>query len=585
VKLAGKPYEIHLLAVIVLYVLGFAIYLNSFAVPFVFDDFPNIRDNPSIRLTTVDAGGIRAAAFESHSARRPVANVSFALNYVVGGYDVKGYHLVNIFIHVVNGVLVYFLALILLHRSRTISGQSPLSDRRLRLVALLAAAIFVAHPLQVQAVTYIVQRMTSMATMFYLMSLLFYLLGRRRGDLPGRWAWWAASLAAWLLALGSKETAATLPVIVLTVELLFYRDPSKTWPGTSPALLLFAILASAGVVLLYLGTDPAAAIVEQYALRDFSPVERFLTELRVLVFYLTLMVFPYPGRLSLDHAFSVSHSLIDPASTLLAAVLLAVLIVVALRLTRRHPIPALCILSFFVTLSIESSLIGLELVFEHRLYLPMVGFALAVAYLFSVVPARHPALVVSAAAVLVVVLAAASILRNQTWQNPVTLWTDTVSKNPSSHRARNNLGRSLADQGEVNLATEQFQEAIRLAPDYAEPHNNLGALHARAGRVDQALAHFVTAIELSPRYAQAYNNLGVALLRQGQVRRAASQIGRAVQIAPRYAKAHANLSVALARLGQPEESCRHLLIALRLDPGVAHSESALESCQSNSNTN
>jgi len=172
VKLVGKAYEIHLPAIIVLYVLGFAVYLNSFPVPFVFDDYPNIRNNASIRLASIDIEGLRAAAMESHASRRPIANVSFALNYLAGGYDVKGYHLVNIFIHVVNGTLVYFLALILLRRDQALGSSPPASTRRLQFAALLAAAIFVAHPAQVQAVTYIVQRMTSMSTMFYLLSLL-----------------------------------------------------------------------------------------------------------------------------------------------------------------------------------------------------------------------------------------------------------------------------------------------------------------------------------------------------------------------------------------------------------------------------
>jgi tetratricopeptide (TPR) repeat protein len=585
VKLAGKPYEVHLLAVILLYILGFAIYLNSFSVPFVFDDHPNIRDNPSIRLTTFDARGIRAAALESRSQRRPIANISFALNYVVGGYDVKGYHLVNVLIHVVNGMLVYFLALMLLRRHRTITGAHESSDRRLRLAALLAAAIFVAHPLQTQAVTYIVQRMTSMATMFYLMSLLLYLIGRQRTDLAERSAFWLAALAAWLLALGSKEIAATLPVTVVLIELLFYRNAQRAWPGIHPGYLLFAMLASAGVVVLYLGTDPAATIAEQYVLREFGPLERLLTELRVLVFYLGLMTFPYPGRLSLEHSFSVSHSLIDPVSTILAVVFVVVLFVAALRLAPRHPILSFCILWFFVTLSIESSFIGLELAFEHRLYLPMFGFALALAYLFLLVPARYHVWTTVTAGALVLALASATIARNSIWRDPVALWTDTVFKSPASHRARNNLGRVLADRGERERARIQFEEAIRLEPDYAEPYNNLGALHAQAGRFDAAQAHFGRAIELNSRYAQAYNNLGVALLRQGRVRKAASQLGQSVRIAPRYAKAHANLSVALAQLGQPGESCRHLLIALRLDSTVPHSESALETCRSISNTN
>lgn len=584
-KLASKPYEVHLLAVIVLYVLGFTVYLNSFSVPFVFDDFPNIRDNPSIRLTAIGIEDLRATVFESPIVRRPIANISFALNYLAGGYDVKGYHLVNILIHVANGVLVYFLALVLLRRDRAITHRPSVPDRRLRLAALFAAAVFIAHPLQIQAVTYIVQRMTSMSTMFYLMSLLLYLLGRQREDRSGRSVFWLTALVAWLLALGSKEIAATLPVVIVLIEYFFFRDPLKAWPGIHPGYLLFALTATAGVVLLYLGTEPAVIIAEQYAGLDMTPGERLLTELRVLVFYLSLMVFPYPGHLSLEHTFSISHSLTDPITTLMAAAMLIALLIAALRLARRHPTLSFCILWFPVTQSIESSIIGLELAFEHRLYLPMFGFSLAVAYLLSLTPARYATVVTVLGGILVAVLMTASIVRNMVWQDPAALWADAASKNPASHRARNNLGRVLIDQGEHAQAALQFNEAIRINPEYAEPHNNLGTLYAQEKRFDQAREHFSIAIALNPQYAQAYNNLGVALLSQGLAREAAVRLGQAVHIAPGYAKAHGNLSTALARLGQSQAACRHLLIALQLDVSVPHSQTALQGCQPDTKTN
>ncbi|TFH50443.1 MAG: tetratricopeptide repeat protein [Lysobacterales bacterium] len=584
-KLAGKPYEVHLLAVIFLYVLGFAIYLNTFSVPFVFDDYPNIRDNPSIRLTSIDIGDIHAAAFESHTSRRPVANISFALNYLAGGYDVKGYHLVNILIHIVNGVLVYFLAFIILCRIRMPGIQPSMPDLHARLAALVAAAIFIAHPVQIQAVTYIVQRMTSMATMFYLLSLLFYLLGRLREDRTWRIVYWLAALASWLFALGSKEIAATLPVIIVIIEFLFFRDSDKTWPGIHPGLLILALAATVGVFFLYLGSEPAFTVAEQYAGRDITPGERMLTELRVLVFYLSLLAFPNPGRLSLEHAFTVSHSLTDPITTLAAAGILIALLFVGLRLARRHPTVSFCIMWFLITLSVESSFIGLELAFEHRLYLPMFSFALAIAYLLSLAPARQRTMATALAGVLVVILAATSITRNVTWQNPAALWADAASKNPGSFRAQNNLARALVDQGRPDQAALHFNEAIRLNPQYAEPHNNLGTLHARAGGFEQAQAHFGMAIELNPRYAEAYNNLGVALLSQGLAHDAALQLGQAIRLAPGYAKAHANLSAALASMGQSQEACRHLLIAMHLDPAVSHAQIDLKGCHSDSKSN
>jgi tetratricopeptide (TPR) repeat protein len=585
VKLAGKPYEVHLLAVIVLYVLGFAVYLNSFSVPFVFDDYPNIRDNPSIRWTAINIESLHAAVFESHAIRRPIANISFALNYLAGGYDVKGFHLVNVLIHIVNGVLVYFIALILLGRQRTLTERPSAPDRRVALAALFAAAIFIAHPLQIQAVTYIVQRMTSMATLFYLTSLLFYLLGRQREGRYGGRVYWLAALVCWWLALGSKEIAATLPVIIVLTEYFFFRDSQKTWPGIGTGYLLFAFAATAGVVAIYLSGEPGAAITEQYAGRDFTPGERLLTELRVLVFYLSLMALPYPGRLSLDHSFTISHSLTDPMTTLAAVAILVGLLFAALRLGRRHPTLSFCIMWFLVTLSIESSFIGLELAFEHRLYLPMFAFALAVAYLLSLTPTRFANLAIGMGGLFVLLLASASTLRNVTWQDPAALWADAASKSPTSHRARNNLGRVLIDQGKWEQATLQFTEAIRMKPEYAEPHNNLGILHARAGRFDQARDHFGIAIALNPQFAQAFNNLGVALLNQGLVREAALQLGHAVRVAPGYGKAHWNLSTALSRVGKPREACRHLEIALNLDSTVRDSRTALEGCRPDRKTN
>jgi len=585
VKLFGKPYEAHLLAVIVLYLLGFAVYLNSFSVPFIFDDYPNILDNPSIRMTAVDFDNLHAAAVESHASRRPIANVSFALNYLAGGYDVKGYHLVNILIHVVNGVLVYFVCLILLNRNQALVGQRTASSRRMRLVALLAAAVFIAHPVQVQAVTYIVQRMTSMATMFYLMSLLLYLLGRQREDWPGRGAYWSAAFALWLLALHSKEIAATLPIVLVMIEYFLFRGSRKAWAGLHPGVLLFSLMASIGVVFLYLGSDPGASIAAQYTEHGITPGERLLTELRVVVFYLSLLVLPLPSRLSLEHTFAVSHGLTDPISTLIAATFLLALIITAARLCRRHPILSLCITWFLITLSIESSFIGLELAFEHRLYLPMFGFALATAYLFSLTPVRHRTIAIGFGGAMVVALAAASIARNTDWQDAAVLWADTASKNPSSYRAQNNLGRALMQQDKHEQAEHAFNEALRLNPQYPEPHNNLGSLHARAGRFDQAYAHFAAAIELNPRYAQAFNNLGVALLNQGLAQEAALQLAEALRLAPRYAKAHANLSVALLRLGEMQTACRHYRMALELDPAATLPQTVPGRCGQDSNAN
>ena len=582
-RLPSKAFEAHLLAVIVLYVLAFAVYANSLPVPFVFDDFPNIRDNPAVRMTELDLGSLWTAMVESHAQRRPVANVSFALNYFVGGYDVKGYHLVNILIHVVNGVLVYLIALTLLDRDARMRGVEPPSRQRLWLAALLAAALFIVHPVQLQAVTYIVQRMTSLATLFVLLALFLYLLGRKSRPGAARGACWAGALGAWLLALGSKEIAATLPVLVVLTEYLFYRDPARSWPGIPLLAPVLALAATAVVALLYLGADPWGVLAEQYTGREFGPRERLLTELRVVVYYLGLVTLPLPGRLGLEHAFDVSRSLVDPATTLAAAGALGAALLAALWMATRRPIVSFCILWFLISLTVESSFLGLDLAFEHRLYLPMLGPALATGYLATIAPTRHAAVTTACAVTVIAALSTVTVMRNAVWQDPFRLWADTVAKNPASHRARNNLGRALAARGELELAAREFEKAIRIKPDYAEPHNNLGALFARAGRYHEAMVHFAAALAANPRYAQAYNNVGVAQLEQGHAEQAVSMLNTAVRIAPGYAKAHANLARALAATGQMTEACRHHRLARELDPSPPIVFPEIEGCQSVSN--
>ena len=178
-----KTYEVHLLFVTGLYVLGLAVYSNSLSGPFVLDDYPNIRENPSIRMTGIDVDALYRAGFESVDTQPPLAYISFALNYYFGDYDVFAYHLVNVLLHIANGVLLYFLVL-LIGRAEG-SNQTPWAW-----VAFVAGVIFLVHPIQTQAVTYIVQRITSLAAFFYLLALLLYGLGRLNPALGKRVVLW-----------------------------------------------------------------------------------------------------------------------------------------------------------------------------------------------------------------------------------------------------------------------------------------------------------------------------------------------------------------------------------------------------------
>jgi Tfp pilus assembly protein PilF len=561
------------LAVLVLCALGGAIYSNTLDSPFILDDAHNIEENPHIQLIQISLESLCAAGFDSPSSSRPVSNASFALNYYFGGHDVAGFHAVNIAIHLITGILVYFVARITLRLLAMTRGHPDLRERDAELIAFATALIFTAHPLQTQAVTYVVQRMSSMAAMFYLLSLLFYLHGRIRSG-GTRSALWALALASWLLALGSKQIAATLPVILLLYEFYFFQDLDRGWLRRNLRIVAGLAAISVIVAIAYLEGSPSR-ISDSYAGRDFNMGERVLTQLRVVFFYLGLALLPLPSRLNLLHQFETSHSLVDPMTTLASLAGLVALVALAVRVAPRQRLASFCILWFLGNLAIESSIVGLEMVFEHRLYLPLFGSSLLASYgLFRAFGERRAGAIAVAAAV-VLCLGVGTTLRNETWRDRVTLWSDVVAKNPRSPRAHNSLGRAFEQEQRLEEAVAEFREALRLAPNHTEAHYNLGTTAYTLGRIDEAIGHYENALRTNPDYAKAHNNLAAALSRKGSFDAAIRHFSETLRIDPHHANAHFNLAVLLERQGRDAEAMRHYSEVLRIDPDDAEARSRL----------
>jgi tetratricopeptide (TPR) repeat protein len=572
-----RTYKLHLVIVFALCLLCIIIYSNTLHSPFVFDDFPNIKKNISIRLTDFDFQRLSDTAFIRPNPTRPVANISFALNHYFGEYDVTSYHVTNIIIHLINGILVYFLSLITFKQlSRDPSKDVPqFRSTSLLLMSLFSALIFITHPIQTQSVTYIVQRMNSMAVMFYLLSLLLYVHGRLTRIRWRQLTLFCGCFMSWIMALGSKEIACTLPLIILLYEWYFFQDLRSGWlrQNIEYFLGLFAILIV--VIFIYLGLSPFDKILATYANRDFTMMERVLTQFRVVVFYISLLLFPHPSRLNLLHDFTTSSSLLEPPTTLVSLLIIVGLIGLGMYCARRQRLISFCILWFIINLFIESSVIGVEMIYEHRLYLPMFGFALFVSwglfYFFS--KRRSLASVVSA--VIILSLCTATYVRNKVWQDGITLWSDVVSKSPQSHRAHLNLGVTLKEQERLTEAISHFSEALRIKPDYAKTHNNLGTALARQGKLTEAIGYLSKALQIQPDYAEAHNNLGTALARQGKLKEAVDYLSEALRIKPDFADAHYNLGNALNEQGKVEEAVKHFSEALRIEPDSAEAHNNL----------
>ncbi|MDP2644706.1 MAG: tetratricopeptide repeat protein [Desulfobacterales bacterium] len=540
------------------------IYANTLNVPFVFDDLPNIVENSNIHLTAVDAEKLFSAAFKGSPSRRPVANLTFALNYYFHQLDVKGFHVINILIHLANGILVYILSLKTLSRWEDTAGQIPwLPTSRYPWFSLFAALFFIGHPLQTQSVTYIVQRMNSMAVMFYLLALILYIYGRLNTSPLRRRRLYLAAFGAWVLALGSKQTAATFPVVVFFYEWYFFQGLNKEWLKKNIKLLVVLGCVFALIGWAYFGGQPLTQILGSYKLRDFTLQQRVLTQPRVIMVYLTLLFFPHPARLNLLHHIAPSNSLFDPVTTFFSLIFILGLMGLGVATARKQPLISFSIFWFFIHLVIESSLVGLELIFEHRLYLPMFGIAIPASCLLFFLFSKRKSWAMVIALSIVLLLGWGTYSRNRVWQNHITLWSDVIEKNPYSHRGHYNLGAYLILEGKLEAAVVHYLEAIRLKPDYDRAYNNLGVVFELQGKLAEALARYSEAVRIKPDFAIAHYNRGVIFEKQGRLKAAVESYLEALRISPDFGEAYNNLGIVLAGEGKLEAAVQSYLGALR----------------------
>ena len=556
---ARSSARFHAASVAAIAAVCFGIYANVLDADWVLDDWDNIVHNPSDRWTELSFSQL-ARTVTGATDRRPVAHVSFGLNHYFGGLDVTGYHVVNLLVHAANGLLVYVLALQLFARARALRDQAtaPLGPDVLRPAALFAALLFAAHPLQTQSVSYVVQRMNSLAVTFYLSALLLALRARTTPGGAARRVLYCLALCCGLLALGTKEIAFTLPAAYWLVGWCFEGDLRLAWLRRRAFPLGLYGLAAA--VLLWLSLTSAG-----WAELDFGPGERLLTQARVVVFYLSLIACPLPSRLNLLHEIEVSRSLLDPVSTLLSVMLLAALAAFAIREAHRRRVLFFGVAWFLLQLLLESSLVPLRMIFEHRTYLPMVGVALLVSWgLFTLLRARRVAAVVVAAA-LVAALSTATRVRNETWSDSRLLWADVAAKSPGDWLARMQMGSVLARAGRYEEALAEIDEAIRIEPDSSRPRDLRGAVLLALKRPEEALASQLEAARLDPRDARARANAARVLEELGRFDEAAAQLEESIEILPDDGSVH-QLGRVRERQGRTQTALSLYLRSAEMNP-------------------
>jgi tetratricopeptide (TPR) repeat protein len=453
------------------------LYGNTLYSPPVLDDRATFIDNPAVYIDNLSLASLKQIHAGRFGQTRFIPMLSFAVDHLLGQGSIARFHLTNIIIHLLATLAAYLL---LLGLTGTEIAKKHLVLLTPASFSLIVAAGWALHPVQTNAVTYLVQRMASLAALFYFTSLAGYVWARIGKSGPARAGGWAIFFLAMLGAFFSKENSATLPLAALLIEMIFISPDLGRRILAAISRRQWLILAIIFLLLLPWAATKLAAIADGYAAggRHFDLPERLFTELRVVVFYLSLLALPLPGRLNLDHDFPVSQSLLNPPATLLAGLLLVFLVWAAFRHRRRHPLAAFGLFFFFLNLFIESSVIGLELVFEHRLYLPSLGVIIAVVALLDwgsrFIPAPNKkelrtifylGMVITACT-----LAIGTSLRNHTWRDKLTLYEDIARKAPRKPRVYANLGRELLKADRPEEALVALEKAIALGQGESEEY-------------------------------------------------------------------------------------------------------------------
>lgn len=495
---------------VLLIILVCLIYSNSLNCSWHLDDYHNIPENSAIQITKLDASAIKNsfyAAPNKENLARPIAFLTFALNWYFGENDPAGYRVVNIAVHVLSALFLFF-SVFLLFQTPNLKGWNQNS---IYFIALLTAALWAIHPIQIQAVTYIVQRMASMAALFYIIGIFCYVKARLSVSKCIRVLFFGFCGLSFLLGIGSKHNAILLPISIVLLEFTFFRDlaQKKTQKVAASILISGAILVAVTGIFLFMDGN-LGGLFKGYENRTFTLYQRLLTQPSIVLFYLSQIFYPIVSRFSIAHEFTVSSSLFTPWYTLPAILLILAMIVFALLRIRKNPVLSFAILFFFGNHVIESSIIPLEMVFEHRNYLPTlflffpiaIGIKKALDYYRPVQKSMFCFLVIAVCGVMIS-LGTSTYVRNWDWRSEKSIWEDAMEKAPSLARPAQNLAWGhYQPTGQTEKAITLYEKALDLHDDKKGfkyySYNNLAGIYFSKGDYKKAGKYAAKALEIQP---------------------------------------------------------------------------------------
>ncbi len=565
-------------------ILIFLVYSNTFKAEWQFDDEQNILENEAVHLENITFQNIKKSFFSNKTGTekiyRPVSGLTFALNWYSGRDNPIGYHVFNMIVHIATACALYLLCYKLLafvYASET--ERSVCSS-----IALMAAVLWAVNPVQTQAVTYIVQRMALLAAFFSALGMLFYVSARRTKNLGGRLLRYSLCFLCFMLGLGSKENAVLFPLNLALVEWIFFRNAragffrNSKLRGVCVAFISIALL----LVLFLIENGPLDYVREMYAKagRPFTLEQRLMTQPSIVLGYLSQLFYPVPSKLSVLHDVAVSTSLFRPWTTVASIVVVFSLIAFSFYFAGSWPLFAFPVLFYFLNHSVESTFLPLELVFEHRNYLPSFFLFLPVSAGFfwlsrKLGERRHLfSTLIVASILLIISLCLGTYTRNEVWKNERSLWLDAMSKAPDHFRplvylALDSVEKDSPSPEDYRGALVLLKRAYGLAKADYEKNlvlGNMATIFLHTGNYEKAVEVFEKSLAYSPENDFDRYKMAKALVKLGRIKEAEKH---ARQLAERSANnvACLNLSGLVSYLDENyEQALRFFQDALAIEP-------------------
>lgn len=540
----SSDFRVQCLIVLLITLLGFAIYANSLTGEFIWDDEYLIKNNPFIKnwvnIGSIFSENIGAGTGREWNSYRPFQMFTYMGDYSLWKLDVRGYHLTNILLHILATLTLYWFSNILF-------GD--------RLLSLLTSIFFLVHPIHTEAIAYISGRADSLALLFLLLCFIFYIKALNKQKLY----FYLFTIVTYIAALLSRENTLILPLLLLLYHSAFQKKVS------SKRFIPIVIIATIYVV------------VRLSLLRDLLPhlsstttvLQRLPGFFVALTNYIRLLFLPFNLHMEYgNRLFSFSEP-----QAIIGAIILFLLLVYSFINKKRNRLAYFSISWFFISLLPVSNLYPLILAYmaEHWVYIPSIGFFLLLGKSLSSLYRRVTSKILAISIILCVLgfYICVTINQNSYWRNPISLYERTLKYAPHSVRTLNSLGLEYKDIGKSKEAISLFKRAIALIPDEADIYNNLALTYKNIGSIAEAISLYKKAILIDPSFAEAYNNLGVAYSAIGKQKEARDAYKRAIEINQNFAIAYNNLGNAYLFAGEREKAIHLYKKALELNPDYA----------------